>query len=807
MAIRRIPTISTPHFADPTYPNYRSPITVKWNNTLAGANDHSFYIVEFNTSPNFPPESAVTRSARLWDNNPPNELESPGLAEGGWHVRVNSHVITFDDDIDEGLITIDTTSDWSVSVGFTINNTTQENPAPDDYWLAENLNSFIPVVYGVFHRNMDDPTYSNGLALAYLASFSGDATYYAAAHPCDQYTTQTSSTNPEDRQAQLYIPTPGTPEVPLAVLSKYVISALARKGEITWKRDDGGRYVTQRIFLPSKKSPMNTPFADSKWLAENRDNVIDDDNTTVAITKVPTKLDSPEGDSEKIDLGSFGINLIYWQVSGGSAWEIADTEQVLGGLLRPESFTEIFVKYRNLHVYPEYLPLDLTGPMVPLLISFEMITSTNNDSPDEVVPRVIGQITEITEIENSRLDNEEYLVMGPLTPASAGSSYNRDFAFRIMCNLATATETIVGADLFSIADLKFLVNQIFSGDEQRNAFKAYAGIHGRIYGSWLSNFSSYGFGAQLYSQYNNARFNELAIEDPAMIVASLCIDYAGYLPANFDTTSFEDAITMLDNRMRVNITEDDVTVRDVIEEITQQVPFKFVVTPSGQVKLMNIRTVIKYIEESQIAARPLYGDMKAGTFKLKKTPLDKVVNVLPIKSRWQAEINRFVDFDEYKNNASIQKYREKRSKAPLEFKYVNSGPGPRDEFNNSTTRLLHNPVKWQAVHLIEPDEVNKRPDAYHLKDDGWISNQHSEISLELPGYEFMSLEIGDIIVLDNTSFAANNLTCFGESWAPKRFMIQSITKDQDGVKIRSAIQLPKYENFFALRGMSTWSQP
>ncbi|KKM02705.1 hypothetical protein LCGC14_1781740, partial [marine sediment metagenome] len=606
-------------------------------------------------------------------------------------------------------------------------------------------------------------------------------------------------TNPCRWSAQMYIPTPGTPEVPLAVLPEYIISDLNSSGVIKWKRDAGGRFVTQRIFKPSTKSSMNTPLTDDSYLAEDRDNVIDDDNTTVAIAKVRK--------SEKIPIPEIPNLGNYWQASGWAGWEIKDTEQVLGGLLRPKSFTEIFVRYRNLHVYIDTIGLDLTGPMVPLRISFEMITSTNNDAPDEIIPRTIGQITEITEASNSRLDINDYLLIGPLTPERAGSSYNRDFGFRLVCEVASVDQINVGANIFSIADIEFLVNQVFSGDEQRNAFKAYAGIHGRIYGSWLSNFSSYGFGAQLYSQYERATFNELAIEDPAMIVASLCIDYAGYLPANFDTTSFEDAITMLDNRMRVNITEDDVTVRDVIEEITQQVPFKFVVTPSGQVKLMNIRTVIKYIEESQIAARPLYGDMKAGTFKLKKTPLDKVVNVLPIKSRWQAEINRFVDFDEYKNNASIQKYREKRSKAPLEFKYGNSGSGPRDEFNNSTTRLLHNPVKWQAVHLIEPDEVNKRPDAYHLKDDGWISNQHSEISLELPGYEFMSLEIGDIIVLDNTSFAANNLTCFGESWAPKRFMIQSITKDQDGVKIRSAIQLPKYENFFALRGMSTWSQP
>ena len=802
MGLNKTPLITKPHPNDAGSPNYRSPITIRWRDTLYGSDDHGYYEVQIDTNLNFPTSGdpgGASGNKRiklidLWDNLYPARLEIE-LPEDSWYVRVREwRAVT---ETTEGSWTKEA-GPWSPTVFFKIDFDTALNP--ETYWLEESRNKFIPVVYGVFNRDMVNPTLSNGLTPAYLATFAGTATYFVASHPCNANAIQIATAEERSSAIQLYIPTPGIPEIPLAVLSEHLDDGNLLSGSIQWHTDDSNRFITSRNFKLSTVSPLNTPLAEDKWLATDRNNIIDDDASTVATTVVWGGTGSEADAPEKKWFGP----LSYWQSYGSSAWEISDTEQILGGLFRPDAFTEIYAHYRDLHLIPTPLPDGFIKDLTELDMTFRIVNSVNNDNLDEVPGRLIGRVTSF--------DNKDYVTVGPLRTAAAGSSTNRDFAFMVACAISTSADPSAGSNLLTIADVRLTVNQIFSGDEQRNALVAYAGIQGRMYGSWLSNFNSAGgMGARLNNLYNSVKFNAMTIEDPAMIVASLCIDYAGYSIGNFDTTSFEDAIAMLDNRMRISITEDDVTVRDVIEEIIQQVPFNFVVTPSGQVKLINIRTVIKYIDT--IHARPLYSDMKAGSFKLKKTPLDKVVNVLPIKSRWQAEVNRFVDFDEYKNTTSIQKYGERRPKAPLEFKYVNGGPHDKAPgvslyfAHNVTTRLAHNPVKWQAVHLIEPDEVNAQSDAYHIHDDGWLSNQHNEISLELPGYEFMSLEIGDLMVLDNTSFAANSLTCFGESWASKRFMIQSITKDQDGVKIQSAIQLPKYENFFALRGMSTWSQP
>ncbi|KKK94037.1 hypothetical protein LCGC14_2686850, partial [marine sediment metagenome] len=161
--------------------------------------------------------------------------------------------------------------------------------------------------------------------------------------------------------------------------------------------------MTQKEFKLSTRSNLFVPLHDSKWLATNRDNILDDNANTSAIIKVWGGTEAPE----EID---WIPATNYWQSVGRAAWEIIDPEMVLGGLFRPDSFTEIYARGRNLHMYLTELPPLVSG-LTPLVVSFNIVNSANNENTNEVVYRPIGRINDF--------DNLNEKTIGPLQAADA----------------------------------------------------------------------------------------------------------------------------------------------------------------------------------------------------------------------------------------------------------------------------------------------------------------------------------------------------------------------------------------------------
>ena len=777
-----VPQWHTPPESNMTYPQDAS-FEIIWTNTIAHAPFPSYYHLKFDDNASMSSPTYVKLHLKRTD--PPNHYKPDGGWGAGTHyVQVRAVYCNYDDNGEPES----QESEWSEQLTFTIDPEYSEDPDDNAHPLKENRMKFLPIIYGKFNRDDADPRTSNGLAVAYLSKFIYSKMEYAYAD--HQVNTEVDK--------HLYIPSPGASKVLMYVESpKDALNDSINGASFYWMSEQGVHKAQKKYNLSDKR--IGAPFLEldddgnQKWRATNYEGIILADGSSATV-----RLHA----DEQIPWHASGFK---WNSFGGAAWEISDPENSLSALFKGAEEIEFYLYYKNLHkLYTFTLPDDPKHP--------EKV-GADEDVSDEVSFQLCNYVNKVTETLTTPIqtisydrtlvfDVNEWESAGPLRKTSLELDTNRNLAVVLQHATMTDNDNRLSSDTLTLDAAFVVLWQIFYADEIMKSLKGYVACDGRMYGSRLSNYDiANTFGAILYNQYTNAS-RKLTIEDPAMVIESLLVDYGDVSTSNIDTTSFANAIS-IGQTIVVNITKDNKTIKDAVKDICRQTPFSFVYTPSGQARIINIRTVTINAIDDAVATIPWY-DIDPSKFKPKKTPLDKVVNVLAIKSRWHAETNSWLDYDEFENSTSITKYGRKKSKSILEFKNINSGPNARDENNNPTGPAFYNSVKWQAIHLIEPDKENGETDTGHAADDGWLSKQHNDLNIYLPGYKYMALEIGDVILIDNDSFVAHGTLCHGETWTDKRFRIQAIKKDQDGVTITSAVQMPEYEDFFTLRGVDAF---
>lgn len=774
------------------YLQISSTIKIKWSHVLAGQAGGVYKLwVDDNTAFSSPTEYIINCPGSA--QYPPNEKEVT-LAPGTWYVKVQAYT---------SINGVDNLSAWSDYKNFTIDPTIAVDTDITDL-LEENKNLFVPIVYGEFQRGIF-PENSNGLAVAYLMKYDRNSTYIVAQHHINIDTVVNKITT--NVIPKLFIPLPSNDVIPLVVDTILELDSLDRC-TVMWGPTSQGKFQGQNSYQLSKKIPI-TPFDDSiygkpsKYNALNRDYVFDGNVDTVAtVIKISDKYQP--------------INVLGFTPSGyatvaGAAWEIKDFDGSFMEIFAQDQ-SEIFINYANLKkLYTlNYTSADLDYHDGGELINFSICSYIDYADTKRICADIIdssqSDSVHPTPIGNLKFNSTAYNTTYHLKKSAITTDVNRHpvFLIDVRLNMAKKHQFATDAPILTIGELDVQISYTFKAEDKKKALKAYVECNGRNYGSWISSFNiDKTLGVSLYSLYQKATGNQLTIEDSAMIIASLLIDYGGYTVSDFDLTSFAEAINPC-QKMRVNITENTITINDIIKDICKQTAYMFVFTPSGVARLINMRTPVQFLDT--VAATIPYNDVDIDTINIQKTPLDKVVNVISVKSRYHAETDKWCDYDTYENSASITKYGRKILTDPLEFKNVNSGPNGRDDDNvggNSKSKLFYNSVKYPIVNLIEPDIQNGVADVNHRLDDGEWSNQHNMIEIFLPGYKYMNLEIGDLISFDNDSFTAHDLLCFGESWVNKQFRIMSITKTQDGVTI-SGIQKPDYNSYYELRGFKAF---
>lgn len=767
----------TPKIYAPISGNIYEPgiLRIVWSDLLALATISSWYTIQIDDDANF--SSPASFNIYKYQNKAFLDFS---FTEATWYIRVKTTKWTQGDDQDGYFII----SEWSPVVQIVVD----LNIAPGQIGnvLKDNQNKFVPIMYGSFDRKESgNDNISNGLAVAYLGDFMPNPLYYYASH----------GTNPST-EFNLHIPITGNTVIPATTAELIPLfwggathpdisgSALALPD------DTSSTYILRKDFSMSDAT-LAAPYGGGTgrpWYATNRDNVFDDNANTIAVIKFH---DSNEVDSDD--------TFDYWNTSGGAAWEVNDPFVELPDMLGT-SGGQLWVHYRNLHIDAfDFSPRKIDGE-TKISIRFLITNWANPNDLTQIIGVPVG--SHIPVFNQSRFDRLTWEPSGPMTAAQLTSKHttNRRFALAIMI----ASETYAEMDSTgSIGDLKLEARVNLTFKELKEILTVYVSGDGRFYRGWISNFNTK-LGEVLNNRVTDAMPGLVTIEDPAMIVASLLFDYVKIGNSDIDAQSFTDGISLI-QKMRMNIIEDGTTVRDAIVEICKQTPFTFVFTPSGKAKLVNLRTTSK--EFSADVTIP-YKDIEVRTFKLSKSPLEDVVNNLEVKSRFQAEKDDYINFDNFTNSSSDTKHGTKKSKGALEWRGLNSGPYKRNKTNNFTGPFKDNPVKIQATHLIDPNIVNKVTDNFSNNfNDGWWSNQHTQVEVFLPGYKYMKLEAGDLIALDETSFSAHDLKCFGTSWTGKKFRIQNINKTDEGVFIKNMIQKPDIDTFWNLRGVSGFWKP
>ena len=812
------PTWITPRFQGTgALPQYTSPITLAWTNTLSNCAEGSTFYIEIASDYYFTTgliaRSATRDQAYLTISLAPGTYYCRVRAGAAWPDalnRITCHYLA----IPEGSLNYV----WSTVRSFEINN----NPDPihlDDGntdVIDENLQKPLPIIYGKFTRNETSPTKGDGLAVAYLGRIlEASIFYYLAEHAVGT-------------PNELYIPAPGNNEVLLKPTQSKISFTYHPTGayytahtSIEWIPENTDGFRLWRTYALSPASLIN-PFSNGVWDHNvlhilYRDDatyknicdtmIVNDKIVDNTLTQAVCKTLAASVKSKGSELG--GIYALYGSnkldvVTAGAAWEIHDPEQ---------SLTTIFESTENPELRVNYANITSLQPSAKAAVTVYTAYICNFVDPNSFFSRVgcqplLGPVNDniYPGCRTLTPDVTTYL-QAPVAISKFDNSTNRKFGFFIGAKLIypSAGNSVaypVGTPFFKIGGATVSFNQRVTGNEVLQVPLAYAACSGKTYGTWLASFKGLTYSGQDCLLKNIAAGS--VIEEPSMIIASILIDYCGLSVSMFDMLAFRAAATT--HKMRVNIIEEDATARSVIEEICQCMPYTFCLTASGRAILSLDRTYLVYFNTTD-ATIP-YGDIDVSSLSITKTSTDSIVNTLIIKSRYLQETDTWVDEDTFINSTSVAAYGTKKSKRPLEFKYVNCGPGKdstssRDAYNNATSPLNVNAVKWAAVHYIEPDLCNGVTDTKHIKNDGAWSVQRNEITFTLPGYKYMNLEVGDLIVIDNTSFIANSVSCFGDTWSAKRFRILDITKDQDGVTINRAKELPTCDNFFELRGLQS----
>jgi hypothetical protein len=598
-----------------------------------------------------------------------------------------------------------------------------------------------PLVYGVFSRTPE----VNGLARVPISHFQG--AFLIANHLIhsfdDLYVVNGQDVPPF--------------EVPFELVT-YQPAAAGAYPIITWNPDDEGNLITsERFDLNPNNSDRTDPLDDTTAYGD------------VLYNWFALDLDISTG--AKIFI-SYKDPLVY-QVYGAAGYEIYEASRLKRMFLESEISPVLWLEFVNLeHTSTHNLA---TGPGF-IVAAGQLIYNTN---PTKIYYKKNISAADFILNADAYSNQDVWKIVKLATPADLDSS-NRDFGFalwvRIWSSPIILDDLSVGDELAEIGEMFLTLKGVFSSEINSelssglNAGFGWVACHGREYDTWADNAAWSG------TQTYNLASGEV-IKEANGIIMSLLIDEAGKAVTDFDNASFVDSLSYSMSH-RLNVIDEDMTIKDAIIQLSEQTPSTFIWTAAGKARMIPLRTNAQDATSDKTFT---YDDLVGGKITISETDAEDVVNSLTIKSRWLAEEQRFVDEHNFINQTSIDDYGRRHRN--LEFKNTCA--------NSSETVLVHNPA-WIALHLIDADEI---PDDNKTQtDDGYWANQWGLLNFTVCKHSGSACEIGDIIDFDTTM--DGHLLFNGATWASKNFRIISITHTGQNTTI-TAKELPlnyKYKN-------------
>lgn len=370
--------------------------------------------------------------------------------------------------------------------------------------------------------------------------------------------------------------------------------------------------------------------------------------------------------------------------------------------------------------------------------------------------------------------DDQYIYSNPISVNSIGD-VKRHFAIMLEPRHGQQYNILDERRMY-IGEVDVLVQGIETFQKQKR-YIGWAACEGREYGSWISSFSNIGKSS-----------GEL-ITDGASIIASMLIDVGGASVSDFDITSFEKAYNPI-LEMRLNIINEDTTIKKEIEGLTEQTMFCFTVTALSKYKLINMRS-LSSSQPSDIETI-YWDDIAAGDLKLSTTDTDNIVNKGVVKSRWWQQNEKFKDEQTYLCQESVDDFGEKEQL--YSWKNINSG--------DLLTFLTDN-VGQMMVHFFSSK--------YSSENDGFFSSKHREVRFTARKFRKSHLEIGDTIKFDDESVYPH-ITQFGEHWNVavagnnnhNNYTIYDIEHNSRGTRIH-AMNTCEYFDLVSLVGLSNLS--
>ncbi len=120
-----------------------------------------------------------------------------------------------------------------------------------------------------------------------------------------------------------------------------------------------------------------------------------------------------------------------------------------------------------------------------------------------------------------------------------------------------------------------------------------------------------------------------------------------------------------------------------------------------------------------------------------------------------------------------------KPKLPYDGKHIT--PIDKDITPINIPESLNNPVWFMKEFLIRPSSEI---------DSGLHSHQYVMVkNVVLPGTKYTVNELGDKVAFDNDSFAAANITLFGDAFTDKLFLITNIKLTENGITLSETIEV------------------
>ncbi len=608
-------------------------------------------------------------------------------------------------------------------------------------YLGENTGRKIPLIYGTFTFDIDDPYAGNGMAMGYALQHGRNPDFVFAGHVIDEITDLWSS--------------------PIGAFPLEYYDHTLDNDNSGYVTADPARDETTKVYLWLHLKIIGSETYDYEYLttyalpeaATNPEYLYDDDDNTCAVVK------------DIWDTGSAG------SLIGAAGWSFHEADE--SGLIAVMNYNdelELNTPYElKFKAWISSSPIISGGTFTVRLLFdepglsagefYEFHTGGIVDSFGDEKTKS-GTMAAISAVDRLCLKLQHRYDSVPSPPADGvANNINVFGAYYVkmkfgICHMPLKgvftpitnyfrTINWGGPGWIKKSDPTPVYESKSTGGPDESI--AWAVCQGREFGSWVDDDGR-------ICLFDDGEY----IRDPAYIIESILRDELSLTSSEIDMTSFDVGYNG-SVEARLNQIKEE-SAFGVIRQLTEQSDICFMYDTTSKARLIDLGnsspSTNRTIPASHILAA---GEGGPPDIKISKMPV--FCNKMNLSSRWQGEYGIYRDSEVVENSTSQTKY-----------------------------GIYEGEFKWPNICGLSKTHV-----AGHLVSDadGLWANPHVQIEFETFGYSNADIEVGDWIELDDTTIDPH-LKCYGESWSGRQFLVTETKQYRNSTRIK-AVELYKEE--------------